>query len=270
MVQISSYGPWAVVTGASSGIGLAFAEQLAAAGLNLVLASRSTDRLEALGARLEREHGIAYRPVTVDLRDPGATALITGAAEEFDVGLLVSNAGAGHPGTMLDQPLDVLHRRLVLNATSHLDLVHTFGRRFADRGRGGIILVSAFGAGHGIPNMAHDAASKAYVLSLGSALHYELASAGIDVTVMQPGNVDTPIIDAFGLDRSALPVRPQPADQAVRSTIGAFLRGRAVHVPGRTMAIISALMPRSVLAKMNGRMLGTAAQSLAERGATAT
>jgi uncharacterized protein len=265
MIEIASYGPWAIVTGASSGIGQAFAEHLAAAGLDLVLAARSTERLESLGEELQRAHGISYRVVTVDLSDPDAASVVVEATADLDVGLLVSNAGAGRPGLLLEQPLETLHRRLALNAMSHLELVHAFGQRFAARGRGGIILVSAFGAGQGLPNMAHDGAAKAYVLSLGAALHYELAPAGIAVTVLLPGNVDTPVIDALGLDRSSLPARPQPAGKAVRSTVKAFLKGHAVHIPGRMMRMMGRLMPPSMSARMNGRMIGTGARNLAAR-----
>src|SRR5689334_8535080 len=196
MVEIASYGPWAVVTGASSGIGRSFAEQLAAAGLHVVLASRSTDKLEALGRDLARAHGISYRVVTVDLSRPDGASALVAACSDLDVGLLVSNAGGGHPGRLLDQPLDDLHARFTLNAVSHLDLVHAFAPRMVARGRGGILLVSALGAVHGLPNMAHESGAKAYVLNLGEALHHELAPAGVQVTVMLPGNVDTPIIDA--------------------------------------------------------------------------
>lgn len=205
MVEILSYGPWAVITGASSGIGKAFAEHLAAAGLDLVLAARSTDKLHALGEKLSRRYGIAHRVVTVDLSQPAGASAIVEATADLDVGLLVSNAGAGRPGRLLDQSLPDLHDRLTLNAVTHLDLVHALAPRLVARGnahrRGGIVLVSAHGALQGLPNMAHESAAKAYVLNLGEALHHELAPAGVSVTVMLPGNVDTPIIDAFGLDR---------------------------------------------------------------------
>lgn len=265
MVEISSYGPWAVVTGASSGLGRAFAAHLAAAGVNLVLAARSTDRLESVGNALARRHGIAYRVVTVDLSRPEAASVIADGTADLDVGLLVSNAGGGRPGRLLDQPLDDLHRRLALNATTHLDLVHAFGRRFVARGHGGIVLISALGAMHGLPNMAHESAAKAYVLNLGEALHYELAAAGVDVTVALPGNVDTPIIDAFGIDRAALPVGPQPAEDAVREILTAFRKRRPRHIPGRMMRMVTRLMPRPWSVRMNGRMLGQAAHHLAER-----
>lgn len=265
MIEIESYGRWAVVTGASSGIGEAFAEHLAAAGLDLVLAARSTDRLQALGDRLSRAHGVSCRVVTVDLSTPQATSALVDATDDLDVGLLISNAGGGRPGPLLDQPLEDLHRRFTLNAIAHLELVHAFGRRFVDRGRGGIVLVSALGAVHGLPNMAHESAAKAYVLNLGEALHHELAPAGVDVTVLLPGNVDTPIIDAFGLDRAALPIRPQPADAAVREAVAALRKGRPLHIPGRMMRLMTRLVPRARSVRMNGRMLGRAARNLAER-----
>lgn len=233
MVQISSYGPWAVATGASSGIGRAFAEHLAAAGVNLVLASRSTDRLESLGARLSRAHGIAYRVITVDLSAPAAAAALIEATGDVDVGLLVSNAGGGRPGPFLDQRLDDLQRRLTLNATTHLELAHAFGRRFVERGRSAIVLVSALG-----------------------------------VTVLLPGNVDTPIIDSYGFDRADLPVRPMTPEAAVRESVAALLKKRPLHIPGRLMRLVTRLMPRSRSVRMNGRMLGRAAQRLAERELT--
>ncbi|MGP4030300.1 SDR family NAD(P)-dependent oxidoreductase [Actinomadura sp. 3N407] len=265
MVEITSYGRWAVVTGASSGIGEAFAEHLATAGLDLVLAARSTDRLQVLGDRLSLAHGVDCRVVTVDLSTPQAASALAEATADLDVGLLISNAGGGRPGPLLDQALEDLHRRFTLNAIAHLDLVHAFGRRFVDRGHGGIVLVSALGAVHGLPNMAHESAAKAYVLNLGEALHHELAPAGVDVTVLLPGNVDTPIIDAFGLDRAALPIRPQSADAAVGEAVAALLKGRPLHVPGRMMRLMTRLVPRSRSVRMNGRMLGQAARNLAER-----
>jgi short-subunit dehydrogenase len=261
MVEIASYGPWAVVTGASSGIGRAFAEHLAAAGVNVVLASRSTDRLQALGASLR---GVAHRVVTVDLSTESGAAALLDATADLDVGLLVSNAGGGRPGRFLEQDLDDLHGRLMLNATSHLNLAYGFGRRFVERGRGGIVLVSAHGALQGLPNMAHESAAKAYVLNLGESLHYELAPAGINVMVLLPGNVDTPIIETFGLDRASLPVKPMPAAAAVSETVAAFLRGRPMHIPGRLMRVMTRIVPRSRMVRLNGRMLGQAARNLSK------
>jgi uncharacterized protein len=265
MNELSAYGPWAVITGASSGIGKAFAERCAADGLNVVLAARSTDRLQELGRELTRAHRIEHRVVTVDLsHDDGAANLIAACAD-LDVGLLISNAGNGHPGRYLDQDLPDLHRRLTLNTTTHLELAHAFGHRLARRGRGAMVLVSALGAIHGLPNMAHESAAKAYVLNLGEALHHELRPAGVHVTVMLPGNVDTPIIDKFGVDRAALPIRPIPAPTAVRQTIRALRGGHATVVPDRRLRTLTRLTPRRISISMNGRILAKAAANLTTR-----
>jgi uncharacterized protein len=87
----------------------------------------------------------------------------------------------------------------------------------------------------------------------------------VDVTVLLPGSVDTPVIDALGLSRAALPIRPQPAEAAVRETVAAFLKHCPPHIAGRLMRIMTRLIPRSLSVRMNGRMLGRAARTLAQR-----
>ena len=260
MKDLSAYGRWAVITGASSGIGMAFARRCAADGLNVVLAARSADRLRALGRELS---GVEHRVVPVDLSHPGGAADLTAATADLDVGLLISNAGDGRPGRFLDQEADDLRQRLTLNAVTHLDLTHAFGRRFIRRGSGAIVLVAALGAIHGLPNMAHESAAKSYVLNLGEALHHELAESGVKVIVMLPGNVDTPIIDRFGLDRARLPISPMPVGKAVDQTVRALLAGRATIIPDRRMRAVARLTPRGVSIRLNGRMLGEAAANLA-------
>ncbi|GAA0517424.1 short-chain dehydrogenase [Paractinoplanes deccanensis] len=259
MGVLSAYGDWAVITGASSGIGEAFARRCAADGLNVVLAARSADRLRAVGRQLP---GVEHRIVPVDLSLPGAAGELIEATAGLDVGMLVSNAGDGRPGRFLDQPPDDLRRRLTLNTITHLDLAYGFGRRFVSRGGGAMVLVAALGAVHGLPNMAHESASKAYVLNLGEALHHELAASGVKVTVMLPGNVDTPIIDRFGLDRARLPIKPIPAGKAVDQTVRALLNNKPTIVPDRRMRAAARLTPRAMSVRINGRMLGEAAANL--------
>jgi short-subunit dehydrogenase len=267
VADLSGHGPWAVITGASSGIGRAFAERCASDGLNVVLSARSSERLEELGRTLSATHDIAHRVVSVDLIHPGGAADLIAATADLDVGLLISNAGAGRPGRFVDQELADLHRRLTLNTTTHLELAHAFGRRFVERGGGAMVLVSALFAAHGLPNMAHDGAAKAYVLNLGEALNHELRPAGVKVTVMMPGNVDTPIIDALGLQRNRLPISPLPVGSAIRQTIRALQAGHATIVPDRRLRTVARLTPRRISIKMNGRMLGRAAKNLAARHA---
>lgn len=252
-INAHQFGPWAVVTGASSGIGREFAHQLADAGINVVLVARRLAVLQDLGAALARRYGVDYRAVGVDLSDPGMLMPIAEATNDIDVGLLVSNAGAALPGPFLDSDVQAQRAVLRLNTAAHLGLTHHFGERLAQRGRGGIVLVSALGAIHGVPYMAHSAATKAYVTSLGAGLHVELAKHGVHVTVLHPGPTRTPVLAELGLDPDKMPISPMAPDDCAREALRALERNRARCIPGR-MNRITALAPpaltRSVVARM--------------------
>src|SRR5690349_10153763 len=163
-LRTSTFGPWAIVTGASSGIGEAFARQLAASGLHLVLVARRLATLDEIGSRLANEYGIQYRAVGVDLSDEDFLEKIREATRNLDVGLVISNAGATVYGNFLTAEPTVIQRNLHLNVTAHLDLIHHYGQGLVQRGRGGVILVSSTAGLQGTPYMADYAAAKAYVL----------------------------------------------------------------------------------------------------------
>jgi short-subunit dehydrogenase len=257
-VDTDKFGPWAIVTGASSGIGKEFARQLAASGLNLVLVARRLPLLEALGHQLEQEFRVQYRAVGVDLTEDTFLEQIEAATHDLDVGLLISNAGAGIPGEFLTLERDVLLGIVRLNVIAHLDLAYHFGQRLATRGRGGVLLVSALGAAQGIPYMANDSGTKAFVLSLGEALHVEFQKLGLHVTVLLPSPTDTPVLAEFGLDAGTMPIKPMSVERCVGEGLAALNANRATHITGRMFRIIAALMPQSVMTRMNGIMLAKA------------
>ncbi|OJZ66241.1 hypothetical protein BRW65_27235 [Mycobacterium paraffinicum] len=254
-INTHRFGPWAVVTGASSGIGQEFVRQLADAGINVVLVARRLAALQELGAAIADRYGVAYRAVGVDLSDPGALTPIIEATKDIDVGLLVSNAGAALPGPFLDSDLLMQRAILRLNTAAHLDLTHHFGERLARRGRGGIVLVSALGAIHGVPYLAHTAATKAYAASLGVGLHGELAKRGVHVTVLYPGPTRTPAIAELGLDPDRMPIPPMAPDVCAREALRALQRNRVRCVPGRLNRLTAALVPAAVTRSMMSRML---------------
>jgi uncharacterized protein len=254
-INARQFGPWAVVTGASSGIGREFADQLAAAGINVVLVARRLAMLQDLGAELARRYGVDYRAVGVDLSDPGMLTPIAGATADIDVGLLVSNAGAALPGPFLDSDLQAQQSILRLNTATHLGLSRHFGERLARRGRGGIVLVSAFRAIHGVPYMSHTAATKAYVASLGAGLHVELARHGVHVTVLHPGFTRTPVLTELGLDPGKLPIPPMKPDDCAREALRALARNRARCIPGRINRATAALVPPALTRSMEAHML---------------
>jgi uncharacterized protein len=254
-VNADQFGPWAVVTGASSGIGREFADQLAAAGINLVLVARRQAALESVGAELNRRYGVDFRAICADLSNPGALTPVAEATDELDVGLLVSNAGAALAGPFLDSDLQTQRSILRLNTAAHLGLSHHFGGRLARRGRGGIVLVSALGAIHGVPYMANSAGTKAYVASLGAGLHVELAKHGVHVTVLYPGPTRTPALGELGLDPDKMPISPMAPDVCAREALRALARNRARCIPGRMNRVTAALAPPALTRSMMARIL---------------
>ncbi len=259
-VDKQKFGPWAIVTGASSGIGAEFAKQLAQSGLNLVLVARREQLLQSLGEALQAKHGIQFRVVSADLRTDDFMKDISAATDDLDIGLLISNAGAGNPGAFLSAEQAELMDIVRLNVRSHLAMVHHFGKRLAKRGRGGIVLVSAMGAGDGLPFMSNDAATKAYLLSLGKGLNSEFAPLGIHVSVLQPGPTDTPVIEQFGFDPALMPVKPMAVDQCVAEGLTALNANKASHLTGRMNRWMDFLIPARIKRQMLGKMIASGAK----------
>ena len=183
------YGPWAVITGASDGIGREFAGRLAEAGLNLVLAARRKGILEDVANGLARDHGVQVETVTVDLATSSGVDELVARTQHRDVGLLVASAGFGTSGPFVDARLNEELGMIDVNCRAVAALSHAFGRRFVDRKRGGIVLMSSLVAFQGVPRAANYAATKAYVQSFAQALRLELKPLGVDVIASAPGPI---------------------------------------------------------------------------------
>ncbi|MFE3826583.1 SDR family NAD(P)-dependent oxidoreductase [Streptomyces sp. NPDC059092] len=208
------YGPVAVVTGASSGIGRSFATQLAGRGLDVVLVARRHDRLRVLAEELRDTHGVSASVLPADLADPSATGEILDAVASLDVGLLVSNAGFGVKGTFGEGDAEALSSMLMVNCQAPTQLAHGLAPRLRRRGRGGILFTSSVEGLMGCPYSAGYSATKAYVNALGEALWAELAPAGVDVLTLCPGATDTEAPRLQGIDPTTLQDLMSPYDVA--------------------------------------------------------
>lgn len=186
---LMKYGPWAIVTGASSGIGREMAIYLAEQGFNLILTARRQAILEKMAMDLSAQYGVETRVISLDLADPKAVDDLDEKTSDLDVGLLVAAAGYGTSGVFLDAILEQESNMLQVNCCAVLALSLAFGRRFSERRRGGIVLLSSILGFHGVPNASHYAATKAYVQSLAESLHVELKPLGVDVLASAPGPV---------------------------------------------------------------------------------
>ena len=256
------YGPWAVVAGASEGIGAAFAHALAARGLNLVLVARRAAPLEALAGELASRHGIETRTLALDLgRSESVTELLSGIGDR-DVGLLVWNAAFSLIGPFLEQPLDGHLRELEVNCRAPLSLVHGLGARMVARRRGGIILMASLSGMQGTALVAHYAATKAWNRVLAEGLWWELGKHGVDVLASVAGATDTPgyrASEPAGEKASKVPVmRPE---EVVAETLDALGRTPSLITGWRNRwaaALLGRILPRRVAV----RIMGTTMDSL--------
>ncbi|TCB95438.1 SDR family NAD(P)-dependent oxidoreductase [Micromonospora zingiberis] len=259
-ISADRFGPWAVVTGASSGIGREFARQLAANGLNVVIAARRATALTDLGAEIAQQYGVQHLAVTVDLSESTGPDHLAEATSDLDVGLLVSNAGDLTPGEFLRRELRHSIESLQLNAHSHLVLAHLFGNRLADRGKGGVVLVGAAGAEHGIPWLAAHAAAKAYTNTLGRGLHTEFATHGINLTVLAPGPTHTELQSRRSLPDSV----GMAASDCVSQALKALESGRGMVIPGMLARVMNRL-PAGLNRRLAGQTMATAAAQASDR-----
>ncbi|MDJ0787449.1 MAG: SDR family NAD(P)-dependent oxidoreductase [Myxococcota bacterium] len=193
------YGPWAVVTGASEGIGREMARTLAQAGVHLTLVARRRDALEALAEELSASHDVAVRVLEADLADLSAVDRVERETRDLDVGLLVACAGFGTSGPFLDRALEDELGQLDVNCRAVLAMSHAYGRRLRERGRGGIVLMSSLLAFQGVPNASHYAATKAWVQSLAEGLRGELRDCGVDVLASAPGPIHSGFASRAGM-----------------------------------------------------------------------
>jgi uncharacterized protein len=256
-----TFGPWALVTGASSGIGKEFARQLAASGLHVVLVARRRSALDELGDKLASEFGVQYRTVGVDLSEAHFLSTLEAATQDLDIGLVVSNAGTSMLGALVTRDSSEVQQSLRLNVEAHLDLAHHFGQRLAQRRRGGLLLTASTAGLQGIPFSAEYAAAKAYVLALGEGLHGELQQVGVHVTVLLPGATDTPMLADSGFDLPAI-LKPMSPAQCVAEGLAALAANRATHIAGRMNRLLAAVLPRRLATRMYGNL---SAQVLAKR-----
>jgi len=252
------YGPWALVAGASSGLGEAFARELAARGLHLLLVARRAGALDALAARLRGEHGVEVATLAADLGGPDLGERAARLAEGREVGLLVYNAAHSVIGPFLERPLDGQLRVLDVNCRGPLVLAHLLGGRMAGRGRGGILLMASLAGSQGNPLLASYAASKAFNLVLAEGLWEELGARGVDVAACRAGATRTPAFEATRPRASVPLLEPR---EVVLPALAALGRGPSV-VPGALNRLAAFAFARLLPRRTSVRIMGRATRRL--------
>jgi short-subunit dehydrogenase len=250
-----------LITGASTGIGAAFARKLAARGRNVLLVARSEDKLIALCNELGRLTSIRAQYVALDLQQPDAGAQLFEETQkrELEIDMLINNAGFGSMGDFgkldLDRELEIIQ----LNVRALVDLTHRFLGPMRDRKRGTIVNVASTAGFQGVPYMATYAATKAFVLSFSEAIAEENRAHGIHVMALCPGVTETNFFEASKIDRP--PMRTiQTAEEVVDAALRGLARHKTVVISGWTnWFTIEAerFVPRSLVTKVAGKALRT-------------
>ncbi len=249
------YGPWALVTGASDGIGAALAGELGAHGLNLILVARSRERLEVLAETVRGKHGVDSIAIAADLGREADLQSVLDVAGDKDVGLYAGCAGFGTAGNFADNNASDELNMIDVNCRALAALAHPLATKMRARGRGGIILMSSIVAFQGVSNSANYAATKAFVQTLAEGLHDELAPHGVDVLASAPGPVATGFASRADMAMSAA---ASARDVAV-ATLAALGRRKTVR-PGFQSKLLGyglAALPRAMRSRiLGGIMMG--------------
>jgi len=256
---LQRYGNWAIVAGASEGIGAEYADRLAARGLNLILVARREELLKSLASRLAEKYKIRAKPLVLDLSAPDAAEQIIHGTMDFDIGLLVYNAALSAVGLLLEHTMDEHMREIHTNIHTPYKLVYLLGQHLIKRGRGGIVLMSSLSAFQGSAYISTYAATKAFNIVLAESLWEEWRSSGVDVLVCISGAVKTPnYVASQPMKTGGLSDMTITPKQVVSEALDAL--GRQPYViPGRMNRLASFVMryllPRKMAIKFMGRTL---------------
>jgi short-subunit dehydrogenase len=256
----------ALVTGASAGIGTAFATQLAARGDGVVLVARNGDRLGALAKDLGARHGVPTEVLVADLTDPAQLAAVEARLADRDrpIDVLVNNAGFGTNGRLHELDRDSETREVNLNVVALVRLTHAALGPMVERGHGAVLNVSSLAGAQPTPGNATYGATKAFVTSFTQSVHEELRGTGVKVTVVCPGFTRTEFQANAGIDSSKVPgFLWQSAEEVAAGALGALDKNHAVYVPGalnRLAAGVVSVLPDALTRRAAGFVVERAEQ----------
>lgn len=255
-------GRTALITGASSGLGVEFARSLAARGVHLVITARREARLQALAAELRAAHGISVSVIAVDLTAPGAVEQLVAATDgkQVPIDILINNAGFGTREHFTGIPWERTRAQLQLNVLTVSELTTRFIPPMVARGRGHILHVSSIQGYMSVPGYTTYAASKAYVRHFSEALSYELRGTGVSVTCTCPGGTATEFFSVAGHEiKGALSAFVSSPAPVAAQSLNALFRGRATFIPGlmnRLMVRVLRALPRSLHLRIVAKLVG--------------
>lgn len=251
------YGPWALITGATSGIGEEIAKEIASRGINIVLVARKTDELELKSSALKTKYNINTKTISADLSTNEGIEIIKSSTNELSIGLLAISAGLEVNGAFEKNDIQKELKVVQININATLLLTHHFSKKMVDNSKGGILLVSSLSGHMPNPYFANYAGTKAYVLNFGASLYGELKPKGVDVTILSPGLTSTPMTKDNGVDFSKTPMQSMSPKDVAKTGVNA-LGKKMIAIPGnknKFMAAMAKHSPLEMQTKMNEKMM---------------
>lgn len=250
------YPGWAVITGASAGIGAEYARALARAGFDCVLIARRGDRLQELAEELRKSWKVSTRVIEADLARDGADLTIAKELDDLDLGILVNNAGVGYAGAFDKQDTERLADMIRLNCIAPVTLTHRLLPKLVGHDRAAVILVGSVAGRQPVPFMSVYSATKGFDLLLGEGLWVELYGKGIDVQVVQPGPVATEFEEVAGEHRLDPELDQSPYD-VVKTSLDTLGLAPSIATSWRVHALATAsrFAPRTLVAFAAGAMM---------------
>ncbi|MFN0123902.1 MAG: SDR family NAD(P)-dependent oxidoreductase [Blastocatellia bacterium] len=249
----------ALITGASYGIGEAFARRLAADGAGLVITARSRDRLDKLAAQLRAAHGVNVMVIEADLAQPQAARQIFAATETagLQVDLLINNAGFGLAGDFAAQPLPRLTEMIQVNVTALVELTHLYLPQMLARNDGAIVNLASTASFQAVPYFAVYAATKSFILIFSESLWGEVGDTNVRVLAVCPGATETHFQEVAGTTTRKFRANTETPEQVVGNSLRALARGRSHVVSGlvnRAQVELERLLPRDTTTRMAERL----------------
>ncbi len=253
-------GKWALITGASGGIGLDFANIMAQDGLNLVVVARSQDKLQKLKSELEKKHSIQVKVLVKDLSKPESPSEIHSELdkENIFINVLVNNAGFGNYGAFYKSDLNKELNMIQVNITSLTHLSRLFIEPMVKKGEGKVLNVASAAAFQPGPGMANYFAGKAYVLHFSEALRNELMGTGVTVTCLCPGPTQTEFFKNARMGDSGMASRKMDSLKVAKIGYNALKKGKTIVIPGlfyKLLAFSVRTAPRRMVAKITEWMI---------------
>lgn len=256
------YGPWALVAGASVGLGAAFASELAQKGVNVALIARKPGPLGELSADLQRRYNVSVKTIPLDLAAPDMLKTIAAETDDLEIGLLVYNTAYMLIGPFLEHSLDKQLRSIDVNCRGPLTLAHHFGQKMVERKRGGIILMSSLSGLQGAPWLASYGATKAFNIVLAEGLWYELKDEGVDVLVCCAGAIATPnYIASQPVALGGMAPKPLSTEKVAREAVAALGKKHMV-VPGRAYRFSSMLLDKFMSRKRRIKIMADSTKKM--------